>query len=234
MIISVIVRTHNEERNLERFVRAYHDWVDYIFIQDDESDDRDYLLDVFSKYEKTILSFYKGERIIRRTVTRAYHHIQLNQLINLAEWVESDWIIMDDCDSIPNKHFRDDGREIIESCEKDAIYLTRINFYKDGRHFPEFSSPGGNPGYCLYAWRGDKGFKFLDNGFHGQKFNPLEDEQKCKIGPPYVTLHYPWPDDEAITMKRKRYTEIYGFEYSNFDPLNFAGKLEKPPEYAVP
>jgi glycosyltransferase involved in cell wall biosynthesis len=229
MNISVIVRIHNEERNLEKFVKAYHDWVDHIFIQDDNSDSEDYIWNVIDEYPKTKLDFYDDKRIVtsNKNVTRAYHHIQLNQLIDSAKQVESDWIILDDCDSVPNKHLREGGRQIIEACPLDFVYVTRITFYKDLGYFPEFSTPKGSTGHCLWAWRANKGFRFIDNGCNAQRFDRIDSKRIYKLNPPYVLLHYPWPSDEVILQKRERYTAIYGEEYSRFDPLMFAGKLDK-------
>lgn len=234
MKISVIVRTHNEERNLPKFVEAYHDWVDYIFVQDDNSDDRTYLLDVMRDYPKVYVHWYYGKRIKAGKITRAFHHIQLNQLIEWAEGMKSKWIIMDDCDSIPNRELRLGGRKILKSCPKDFVYITKLHFYKDKGHFPEFSAPQGHSGHCLWAWKADKGFKFIDNGNKAQRFEKIDPDRIYKIDPPFVALHHPWPNDEVIAEKRERYTAIYGDEYKNFDPLSFAGKLEEPPWYAVP
>ena len=234
MIISVIVRVHNEERNLERFVRAYHDWVDYIFIQDDESDDKTYLLDIEQKYPKAVVENYDGKRIIRETVTRAVQHIQLNQMIAWAENKNSDWIIMDDCDSIPNKTLRLGARQLIESCEKPFIYAPKLTFYKDQGWCPKFSMPHGKWATAIWAWKAKRGFEFIDNGERSQTFDPIDEKDKLRIYPPYATLHYPWPDDNVIIQKRIRYTEIYGMAYSKFDPLNFAGPVDKNiPEWAI-
>lgn len=234
MIISVVVRTHNEERNLEKFVKAYHDWVDYIFIQDDESDDRTYLLDIMRDYPKAYVHWYYGERIIRKTITRAYQHIQLNRLIERAEGMKSDWIIMDDCDSIPNKNLRLAGRDIIEACDKNFIYIPKVTFYKDQGWFPKFAIPKDHWSTCLWAWKADKGFRFEDVGERSQYFTPIDDEKIQRLAPPFSALHCPWPNDDVIMEKRIRYTEIYGQAYSKFDPLMFAGPLDPNiPEWAV-
>ena len=96
--IVVIVRTHNEQKNLNRFVLAYYDWVDRILVEDDESSNNTYLLDIKERYgDKVFVRYYNGQRVERNGVSRAIHHKQLNGLIEWAEECNTDWIIHDDC-----------------------------------------------------------------------------------------------------------------------------------------
>lgn len=77
MKIVVIVRTYNEEKNLPDFITAY-DWADCILVQDDWSDNPDYLFDLPKNVR---VSFYTGERIVRDELTRAKQDVQLNSMI---------------------------------------------------------------------------------------------------------------------------------------------------------
>jgi len=229
MKIAVIVRTYNEQKNLPKFIEAYIDWVDYILVQDDWSEDWEYLQDL---PKKVLVSFYTGERIERDKITRAKQDIQLNSLIQWAEHIKADWIIHDDCDCVPNYHLIRGGRHILENCDKDFVYATRLYLYKDQGHFPELAKHEGEWVHSLWAWKANKGFEFLENGDNGQKAMPVKKKDKFEIGiPPYCLLHSPWPDDATIAEKRFRYSQIYGDQYENFDPLKFGGELEELPEW---
>lgn len=233
MKISVIVRTHNEEKNLEKFILSYVNWVDHILVQDDESDDVQYLFDMKFKYPKVQLDFYKGKRIEVGNITRAYQHLQLNSMIEWAESIGTDWIIMDDCDCRPNYLLKEKGKEILHypPITYKKFCVTRLYVYKDRGYIHDMSYKDNRWLPSLWAWRANQGFRFLDNGHAGQKFCVVDDEYIVDILPPYCLLHYPWQDDEMIETKRQRYTAIYGEEYKNFDPLRF-GSLQKLPEWA--
>lgn len=231
MIITAIVRTHNEKRNLEPFVAAYHDWVDHILIQDDESDDYQYIYDVLDKYSKTLVDIYDGERIERGEISRAKQHIQLNELIEWAESLGSDWIIMDDCDSVPNADLREQGKEILTQCLVDFVYVSRLYLYKDEGYFPKMSMPNGEWAQGLWAWKANKDFRFLDRGDKPQGFKRPKPDNILRLLPPYILIHKPWPTDDVIAEKRIRYTAIYGKDYEKFDPKESSGKLEPLPEW---
>jgi len=234
MIISVIVRTHNEERNLNRFILGYYNWVDYILVQDDQSDNIDYIINAVETYSpKVQFGTYSDKRMGSGDISRAYHHIQLNQLIDWAEELNSDWIIMDDCDCFPNRILKNGARELLENCEKDFIFATRVYFYKDGGFLSNFCSSGGVWQQGIWAWKANKEFRFIDDGARPQKFDPISDERILRIKPPLSLLHFPWPDNEVINEKRKRYSAIYGSVYNNFDPLRFGGKLLPPEDWMV-
>ena len=203
MKITVIVRTHNEERNLERFVDSYP-WADKILIQDDKSANKDYLIDIFTKNELRVgLRFYNGRRLERNGVSRAIHHVQLNSMIDWAEEIGTDWIIYDDCDCFPTKNLTKDGRKLIEISHRDFIYATRYYLYKDMGYAPKMSPDGS-----LWAWRANKGFRFL----------PLDDKPQTVDEPDsvwnfhgttFALLHNPWPDDETIARKMDFYSKLY-------------------------
>lgn len=230
MKIAIIVRTYNEQKNLPLFIDAYIDWVDYILVQDDLSENTDYLQNL---PEKVIVSYYEGERIERDKITRAKQDIQLNSLIQGAENLGTDWIIMDDCDCFPNFSLKRDGRTILETSKKEFVFVTRLYLYKDRGHFPKLARHNEEWTPSLWAWKANKGFEFVDNGDNGQKTKYVNVRDRHSLNtPPYVLLHKPWPDDETIAEKRFRYSQIYGNTYKDFNPLSFGGKLEELPEWA--
>ena len=114
MVITVIVRVKNEERNLEKFVKCYHDWVDHILVQDDNSDSLDYLFDIEDNYPKVKVNYVPVTQFKVGKVSRGYQDAQLNTLIFAAECLGSDWIIMDDCDCTPNEILQKDIRGLLE------------------------------------------------------------------------------------------------------------------------
>lgn len=228
MKISVIVRTYNEQENLPLFIDSYIDWVDHILISDDWSENVEYLFDL---PKKVWVSFYTGTRIEREQITRAKQHTQLNGLIRWAEHIGSDWIIMDDCDSIPNVHLIQNGKEIMKSCEKDFIYAIRLYLYKNDGWFPKLSKPNGEWAHGIWAWKANKEFRFIDNDDGPQKFDRPDEDNILKLDCPYALIHSPWKNDQVIAEKRFRYTQIYGKEYSNFDPIKIGGALQPLPEW---
>lgn len=228
MKIVVIVRIYNEQHNLPAFIDAY-DWADTILIQDDWSDDDEYL---YGLPKKCKVSYYTGERIERPELTRAKQHIQLNSLIRWAEHLEADWIISDDCDSLPNVALIRDGRKILESCKRQFIYTTKFHLYKDKGYFPNLSNIEGKWQHALWAWKTESYFRFKDAGDRPQNFDRPEENNILRLPiPPYVMLHRPWYDDDIIKDKQIRYTSIYGDEYKNFNPLHFGGTLKELPKW---
>ena len=122
---------------------------------------------------------------------------------------------------------------LLEQCDKDFVYVPRLYLYKDEGHFPKLSKNNGNWMYSLWAWRASQGFKFLENGDNGQKAQEVKETCRYNVDtPPYCLLHEPWPDDATIAEKRFRYSQIYGKQYENFNPIKFGGSLEPLPEWA--
>jgi len=227
MRITATVRTKNEEKNLRRFVESYQ-WADNVLIMDDFSDDETYLNEVVSEFENAQWKQFPGKRVAKEGITRAPHGNHINALFDWAEEIGTDWIIFDDCDCFPNKLFRSSAREIIEACKQDFIYLVRIYLYKDKGYFPYMSKPAGEWEASAYAFRANQGFRFsVDESLpYIQTFVRPDESYVLRLMPPYCLIHCPWPDDEAIAIKRDRYSRTYGERYSRFDPLNFAGELD--------
>jgi len=233
MKIVVTVRVRNEEKNLERFVQSYYDWVDKIVIlSNDDVENIDYILDIENRYHPKVQSFlFTGQEMERGGVTRPAHGEQLNQLINLAEWYDPDWIIHDDCDCFPNKDVKDHGRRILETCERDFIYLTRLYLYKNEGHFPKLSKPFGKWTPGLWAWRAGLGFEFSIADPYVHTFSEPDRERIQKIMPPMCLLHHPWTDDETIQRKRDFYSKWYNVPALH--PLMMGGELQELPWWAM-
>jgi hypothetical protein len=139
---------------------------------------------------------------------------------------------MDDCDCFPNESLKKDARKLMSTTTKDFIYAIKVHIYKNKGYLSKMSRKDGRWLQNIWAWRANKGFKFIDNGVHGQRFDLIDEDKKDYIPTPYATLHHGWPDDETIELKRTRYTAIYGDEYKDFHPLNFGGSIVELPEWA--
>jgi len=221
-MIVVIVRTHNEERNLNKFILAYYDWVDRILVYDDSSDDVEYLINAREQYkDKVRLQFYDNElpRIEGDGVSRAEHYVQLNYMIAWAESLGATWIIHDDCDCVPVKELQELGREFLDLCHTDFMFVTRYYLYKDQGY-----APGMSPDASLWAWKTSTGFRFKEVPGNPQTFDPLPNYRVWNFhNTAYALLHRPWPDEETIQRKMDFYKRLYG--HVAIHPADYIGDI---------
>lgn len=234
MKIYVLLRTRNEEENVERFCRAYS-WADKILLADGGSSDR--TVELASKFPNVSIRHYPVFMEMRNGHVRTPHGSHLNFLIDWAFIEEgADWVIQDDCDCFPNYKVKEDVRQIMETTNKDYIYITRFYLWKNEGHFPALATPTGDYTPGLWAWRrkyprlrfrADK----VSKDFSHQElvFIPPENEI-LRLFPPYALLHCPWQTDEMVGRKLKFYRESGQIEDMKH-PLEFGGGLEQLPEF---
>lgn len=230
MKIVTIVRTLNEEINIERFCQAY-DWADLILIADENSTDRTKEL-ALSFPNVKFASLYKPEIPLRRGGFRTSHSTQINFLIDWAKEEGADWMLFDDCDCWPNPSLKKHLRWILENSRYGFVSAVRLYLWGKHEYFPSLSRVKGIWTPSLYGWRSDTGLRCVENYAAHQEFIPIPipDETET-ILPPMCLLHNPWQNDAMVTKKLDFYRSS-GLIPSMENPTAFGGPLEILPVWA--
>lgn len=225
--IAVLVRTLNEERVIERFIRAYEGFP--ILVADGGSTDA--TLSICEKYPNVQVRPF-DQWVERGEERRNPEGKHVNFLIDWATSEGYTWVIFDDCDCAPNQTLREDMRTILSLEQADAIYVVRIYLYKQEGYMRGMSTPQGKFEGSLWAWRTASGLKALEDdpfmlGFplYGKAWKVHE------LTPPHCLLHDPWPDDETIERKRKFYQALWPDRVVKH-PKEFGAPLAPLPEWA--
>jgi glycosyltransferase involved in cell wall biosynthesis len=207
MKIMVLVRTRNEEQNIERFCLSYP-WADKILVADGGSTDNTKEI-AKSFYNVEVKDF--TERIERNGLWRNPHGKHINFLIDWAEREKADWVIFDDCDCVPNFKLKSNIRSIIEETSqwyKNFIYVTRLYVWGRNKYFEKMSVQKGKYTPSLYAWRvSHLRAKEDDPWSHSFSYDPNAGEIETLM-PPFCLLHYFALSEEVETKKREFYINI--------------------------
>lgn len=226
MNIVVIARTLNEERYIERFLRGY-EWADHIVLMDGGSTDR--TMEIAIKHPKVLWLKFDKQVVLQpsgRVMNPENGHA--NALMHAASMLRPDWIVMDDCDCVPNYLLREQARTLIESESLNEIFAYRLYMWKREFYFPKMMV-----GKSLWAWRPDRvsirGNEAKDpfDIEYIHQFNWQSPRDELEL--PLCLLHDGWPDDARIEEKMKRY-ESWG--RPQIYPLDAFGPAELLPEYA--
>lgn len=222
MKVVVLVRTHNEEANIERFCKAYS-FADRILISDFLStDDTVKIALTFPNvrvctFQETVAGFYSHEP----------KHI--NQLIDWGIQEGADWLIYDDADCAPNSVLQEDIRRIMERNDCSRIMLYRLYIYMMDRYFPHMNEPGQS----FWAWKpGEvnvRANESLDPREQNLMIPPMDDMTKC-LPTPYCDLHFFFRDEEHLQQKlawyeRKGQPQRHPTEWGKLEPLPVWAKV---------
>ena len=207
MKIATLVRTKNEERNIERFCFSYS-FADAVLVADGGSTDN--TIEIANSFRNVKVKHYK-EKLIRNGLWRNPHGKHINFLLDWAEEEKADWVIFDDCDCVPNFYWRERVRESLEllnDWHKNFAYVTRLYIYGRDKHFEKMAKHAGVWMQGLYAWRiGSIRADESDPWIH--KFDRLPDEGEIeRFLPPNFLLHYFAPSSEIEKEKRDFYINI--------------------------
>jgi glycosyltransferase involved in cell wall biosynthesis len=236
MKIIVIARTRNEEENIERFCKAYQ-WADKILVADGGS--RDNTVSIAKTFENVEVRDYSVFIQMDNGIIRTPHGSHLNFLIDWAFIEnEADWVICDDCDCFPNYEVKNNVRVLMESTDKNYVYITRLYLWKDEGYFPNLSKPNTDDYVpSIWAWKRETQLRFRADRVSSHESHqelsfiphPL---QILNLMPPYALLHCPWQTEEMVERKLAFY-RLSGQIKNMQHPLHFGGPLEPLPEWAV-
>lgn len=228
--LTVIARTLNEERNIDRFCTAYA-WADRILIADGGSTDRTTVL--AKKYPNVQVKDFNqrvfvaepGEIISQKFMNPESAHE--NFLITWAVDSGATWVIADDVDCAPNKLLQKRARAVFEDCPGSELLAYRLYCWMDNQYFPDLNKTGQS----LWAWKPP----MTDVRCNETDPKNIQYEYKARDGnifalvEPYVLLHRGWPTPEVVKEKMERYVS-WGRKQT--DPLTSCGPLAVLPQWA--
>lgn len=228
MGIITVCRTLNEERNIELFCEEYSKISDRILIVDGGSEDK--TIELAEGFDKVKVATF-APRVYRDDIWRNPHGLHLNYMFYWAIAEGAEWIIYDDCDSVPNAHLKKAVPEYFKNPNVDSIMVRRLYIYKNEGHFPKMTEAGS----AKWAWRANIKVRAseTDPWNHHMKFRG--GGTSVRIETPCCLLHHSWPDDEEIERKAAFYRIAKKMpEHQKWHPNVFGGKMEALPEYAKP
>lgn len=247
---TVIVRTRNEEKNINRFCQGYS-WADRILVADGGSTD---LTVVLAKYFANVEVRYFNERVTRNNEWRNPEGKHINFLIDWAneDCGPNDWIIMDDCDSCPNYRLREDAKLIFDSSPEQTMWMLRMYLYGTQQWFPSLTGGGIPPmtadpegkdanvidWHGLWGWRAGMNLRwYTGDGFTMTLVEPnvIKDklDRRHKLYYPYCLLHYFCLDQAETNRKMFFYRKIMNAPQIKH-PLEVHGEPKELPLWARP
>ena len=223
-MVIVVCRTRNEERNIERFCTEYAKIVDKILISDGGSEDN--TIEIADSMPKTIVESY-GERVHKKGVWRNPHGLHINHMIRRAREEGADWILFDDCDSVPNASMKKTILDVFKMPDIQIIKMVRLYLYKDEGHFEKMSGAG----FGVWGWRRDTNVSASEDDPWVHHMDYDRDVKAIEIPKPNCLLHFFCPDEEEITRKHEFYK--LAKSESTAHPTAFGGTVVPLPEWAV-
>lgn len=202
MKIVATLKSRNEERNIGSAIESYHDWVDEILLADGGSYDN--TINIALEYPKISVRGFHEVYYRENGSARNHEGRHLNFLFDWAKNIGADWIIHDDCDSIPNKNLKRDGRSIIESTQKEIVCVCRLYVYGKDQHFHKMAFMKDRWETSLWAWRA--GIIHAEDTQRHFMIENIEKFSRLDLLPPdYCIRHHFAPDEETIMRKVEDY-----------------------------
>lgn len=234
MKISVICRTRNEQKNIERFCSSY-DWADEIIVSDCGSIDG--TVEIAKKFPNVRIKMF-WERISKDgfQTWRTPHGRQINFMAHLAEEGGADWIIFDDADCFPNSLLKRDCRSILERVPSNLplVRANRIYMLGTDRYFHEITLPNKTweASTSLYAWRANHGIYADESDPWSHYFDGITNDRCFDILPPYCLLHDYYPDD-GMRKKKLEFYKVVGEQEIVRDPLEYSHDIDKLEDWMI-
>jgi glycosyltransferase involved in cell wall biosynthesis len=204
MRVVVMCCTLNEELNIERYCKVYSRFADIILICDGGSTDRTVqLAESFPKVEVVHFEEVKSFGGIPWNPKGKQYSFAYSAVIEY----NPDWIIVDECDSIPTLPLQKDIRALMKvERNLDVIGLTRLYVLEETQFFPALSL-GGFYGWAHRAATVNGDFDRSDDLKHLRPYFPDPNTWR-NINPPYALLHFGWPSADAVSFKTRRYRAV--------------------------
>lgn len=229
MNVVVMCCTLNEERNIERYCEVYSRFADTIVICDGGSIDR--TVELAEGFAKVQVVHFEGLMHFHGYpwTPLGKHH---NFAYEAAMEHNPDWIITDECDSIPTLELQMAARLKMHKSEMDIIGVGRIYILGDDEYYPALSLTG----YFAWAHRPDKADGSYWEGNH--KAHRRENIPHPHTGlwqylnQPLGLLHYGWPDEETIAYKTAQKRASGSLPVHGTPVPSNAGTLVPLPEWA--
>lgn len=245
MKVVACVRTLNEEAHIGRFCEAYSQVADLILVSDGGSEDK--TLEIASGFEKVVIHTFE-EKIFSSYYWRNPEGEHRNQVVHDALHFDPDWIILDDCDSVPNyqlQHILNRGHLLHQHQDlpTDVINVPRMYLWGADQWFPELSGqpterkpvPRKGDWTAPWAWKPRADLRWKENnGWNVDMCNPqLEGLEVYRMQFPAALLHYFCLTPEIVAKKMEFYKGS-GQIPNMVHPLESCGPLQALPEWARP
>ena len=205
--IFVMLRTRNEESNIARFLSHYPpENADKILLSDGLSTDR--TVEIAKTYPNTYFNPFSkvvyGKNGIYRQ-PEGEHFMYVNKWAREEGATDEDWLLWDDCDSVPTEAMVRDFRKIFDEADQQgklAIFAFHIYIWGDKEYFPAMNLPGP----ICYAWKVKANVTWDESTQWGviQRNIPAP-HLRHNIRNPYALLHYFCPTEEIAQKKYEFY-----------------------------
>jgi glycosyltransferase involved in cell wall biosynthesis len=196
--------TLNEERNIERYCEVYSRFSDRIVICDGGSTDK--TVEIAESFKKVKVVHFDEILSIGGfpwNPKGAQHALAYAT----ARDESPDWIIADECDSVPTLPLQEGIRALLRTREQlDVIGVMRLYVLGKEEFFPKMSL-GGFYGWAHRANKVDGGYKANDSFVH-RRLNFPKPNTWRNVNPPFALLHFGWPDTETADFKTERYRAV--------------------------
>ncbi len=228
MNVVVLCCTLNEERNIERYCEVYSRFADTVVICDGGSIDKTVTL--AEGFDKVQVVHFE-QQFSFEGIPWNHKGKQHNFAYAAVMGHDPDWIITDECDSIPTVSLQREIRSLMKATSIPVIGAMRMYVLGQDKFFAKMSL-GGFFGWAHEPKRVDASYGEEKHIGLRRKGFPLADTWS-NINPPHALLHYGWPDDETVAFKTKRYRAVGSLPPSGNAIPSHIGTPENLPEWAT-
>lgn len=202
MKVVTLLRTLNEEKIIARHCQNQQ-WCDAILLADGGSTDD--TLKIARRFDNVKIRHF-GERLPLPDGTFMNPEPDhLNFLLDWADEVKADWVIIADADTWPNLLLQREGRGFMAAADKvgqEGILAYQIYLWGEDEYFPKINEAG----QAQWAWRANLGLRYPTTGKNNfEVVAPGPNRANSLVlDKPHVIMHY-FSNTEREELKIKRY-----------------------------